>query len=340
LARLKRVDCAGPGIRRRRRGKGFEYVDEDGKPVRDEAVRARIAELAIPPAWEEVWICPDAMGHIQATGVDAAGRKQYLYHERWRARRDRDKFDAMRDFARALPKLRRRVARDLSRPEPDRDRVLAAAVRLLDRGFFRIGGEDYADENKTYGVATLRKRHVSVEGESVTFDYEAKGGARRVQQIDDPQVAKLARSLLRRRGGNREFLAFKSDGEWVDVKSADVNDYLKRVTGGEFSAKDFRTWNATVLASVMLASWVIEGDGEPASAAARERAKKEAAKSVAGFLGNTPAVCRRSYIDPLVFDRFDEERTIERAVAAASGTRGAKAQEKVERAVLRLLASG
>ena len=252
VARLKRVDCSGPGIRRRRRGKGFEYLDEDGSRI-EPSVLERIRELAIPPAWEDVWICPYPMGHIQATGIDAAGRKQYRYHDRWRERRDREKFEEMHDFARALPRLRKRVEKDLARPGMPRDKALACAVRLLDRGFFRIGSEDYAEENDTYGIATMRKRHVTVAGDEVTFDYEAKGGKRRLQTFGDPQVAGIARELKRRRGGGEELLAYKDGRRWVDVKSADINEYVKEVTGGDFSAKDFRTWSGTVLAAVALA---------------------------------------------------------------------------------------
>src|ERR671923_392854 len=203
MARLRRADCSGPGIRRRRRGKGFEYFDDDGEPVTEPEVIDRIRELRIPPAWEDVWICPYPLGHIQATGTDAAGRKQYRYHDHWRERRDREKFESMEEFARALPRLRRRVRKDLRRPGMPRERVLGCAARLLDRGFFRIGSEDYAEENDTYGIATMQKRHVTVSRDEVTFDYEAKGGQRRVQVIGDPAVAEGVRQMKRRRGGGR-----------------------------------------------------------------------------------------------------------------------------------------
>ena len=227
MARLRRADCSGPGIRRRGRGKGFEYLDDDGRRVTEPSVLQRIQELAIPPAWEDVWICPWPMGHIQATGTDAAGRKQYRYHDKWRERRDAQKFEEMIDFARALPRLRERAARDMRRKGMPREKVLACAMRLLDRGFFRIGSENYAEENETYGIATMRKRHVSVSGDQVTFDYEAKGGQRRVQSIGDPKVADIVSALKKRRGGGEDLLAFKERGRWVDVKSADINAYLK-----------------------------------------------------------------------------------------------------------------
>src|SRR5918912_1586311 len=221
MVRLKRADCSGPGIRRRRRGKGFEYLDADGRRVSEPTVLERIRELAIPPAWEEVWICPFPMGHIQATGVDAAGRKQYRYHDRWRERRDAEKFEEMIDFARALPRLRERVAQDLKKRGMPREKVLAAAMRLLDRGFFRIGSENYAEENDTYGIATMRKRHVRIAKDTVTFDYEAKGGKRRVQSIGDAEVARIVKTLKARSGGGSELLAYKAGGRGVDVKSAD-----------------------------------------------------------------------------------------------------------------------
>jgi DNA topoisomerase IB len=306
MARLRRVDCSESGIVRRRRGKGFEYLDADGRRITEPSVLQRIRELAIPPAWKDVWICPYPMGHIQATGIDAARRKQYRYHDRWRERRDAEKFESMIRFARALPKLRRRVAEDLAKKGMPRERVLACAVRLLDRGFFRIGSEDYAEENDTYGIATMRKRHVTVAGDQVSFDYEAKGGQRRLQTIGDPEVAVLVRALKERRGGGQELLAYKVGRRWVDVKSADINEYVKDAAGEEFSAKDFRTWSGTVLAAVALA---VSGPAR-GSKSSRKRAKARAVKEVARYLGNTPTVARASYIDPRVFDRFDGGLTI------------------------------
>jgi DNA topoisomerase-1 len=253
VPRTRRVDCSSPGIVRVRRGRGFGYVGPAGERIDDAEQLARIRALAIPPAWTEVWICGDARGHIQATGIDAAGRKQYRYHDDWRRRRDQAKFDAMVEFARALPRLRRRVAEDLERDALDRRRVLACAVRLLDIGFFRIGSEDYASQNETYGLTTLLKRHVRVRDELVVFDYPAKHGAQRRQQVADPGVREIVRALKRRRGGGRELLAWKERGRWVDVRADDVNAYIKDVTGGDFTAKDFRTWNATALAAVALA---------------------------------------------------------------------------------------
>jgi DNA topoisomerase I len=337
-ARLRRVDCSGPGIHRRRHGRGFRYVDADGEPVDDDELMARIHELVIPPAWEDVWICPYPGGHIQATGVDAAGRKQYLYHPRWRERRDMEKFEDMVVFARSLAKLRKRVDEALrGRGELTYDRVCACAVRLLDRGFFRVGGEDYAVRNETYGLATMKKRHVRLRGEVLLFDYPAKSGKRRVQAVVDPTVAAIVEQLKRRRGGSDELLAFKRKGRWVDVRSDDINAWLKDATGKDVSAKDFRTWGATVLAAVALAV----SEDAPSTQTGRKRAITRAIKEVAYYLGNTPAVARASYIDPRVFDRYRDGEVIDyRLVAKASDRNGdaTAIQGPVETAVLKLLA--
>src|SRR5215212_6626099 len=229
VPRTRRVDCSGPGIARLRRGRGFAYVDADGARIVDEPTIDRIRALAIPPAWRDVWICRDPHGHIQATGIDGAGRKQYRYHDDWRRRRDQAKFDAMVAFARELPGLRRRVARDPVPPAPDdgdgpggglgEARVLACAVRLLDVGLFRIGGEDYAAQNETYGLTTLRKAHVQLERDGLLFDFPAKHGVRRVQRVCDPDVRPVIAALKRRRGGGEELLAWRRGRRWVDVKA-------------------------------------------------------------------------------------------------------------------------
>jgi DNA topoisomerase-1 len=302
MPRLRRVDCSGPGITRRKRGKGFEYRGGDGRRITDAETLARIRALGIPPAWQDVWICPDPLGHLQATGADAAGRKQYRYHDEWRRKRDVKKFDDMAAFAHGLPALRRRVEADLAAADtPDRRRVLATAVRLLDRGFFRIGTEEYLVRNETYGLATMRKSHVVIEGDVMVFDYPAKHGKRRVQAVVDPAVTDLMCQLKRRRGGGDELLAYKEGGRWHDVRSPDINAYLKEATGGDFSAKDFRTWSATVLAALGLA---VSGE-VAATKTGRQRAITRAVKEVAHYLGNTPAVCRASYIDPRVFDAYN-----------------------------------
>jgi DNA topoisomerase I len=281
-------------------------VDAHGERVEEAEVLDRIRELVIPPAWQDVWICPYPFGHIQAVGTDAAGRRQYLYHQRWRNRRDQEKFDEMIRFARALPGLREVAADHLRKRGFPRERVLACAVRLLDRGFFRIGTEGYAEENETYGLATMHKSHARLGKNGViTFDYVSKGGKRRVQSVVDHDVYRVVEALKRRRGGP-ELLAYKAGARWTDVKSDDINDYIKAVTQDGFSAKDFRTWSATVLAAVGLA---VSG-AAASSMTARKRAISRAVQEVAHYLGNTPAVCRASYIDPRVFDRYRDGLTI------------------------------
>jgi DNA topoisomerase I len=336
MPRLRRVDCASPGIRRVRRGRGFSYQEEDGTPIADREVLERIRELAIPPAWTEVWICPNPHGHIQATGIDDAGRKQYLYHPLWREHRDREKFRSMAKFAGALPEMRAKTDEDLAKRGLIRDRVLACSVRLLDLGFFRIGSERYAEENETFGLATLRKRHVTIERGVALFDYEAKGAKRHRQEIADPVIVPTIRALRSRKGGGYELLAYRNGRGWADVKAADINEYLKVMMRGDYSAKDFRTWNATVLAAVELAA----NGHEARSKTARKRAAAAATKRVAEYLNNTPAVCRAAYIDPRVFDRYDSGETIRgplKRIVAGSNPDEFPERERIERAVLRLL---
>jgi DNA topoisomerase I len=332
--RLRRSDCSEPGLSRVRRGRGFVYQDADGQRLGDPATLERLRNLAIPPAWKDVWICPDPWGHLQATGIDAAGRKQYLYHPRWRERRDREKFRRMERFARSLPRLRRQLARDLRASEPGREAVLAGAVRLLDVGLFRIGSEEYADEDHGVGLATVRRDHVRTEGDAIIFDYPGKGGVRRVHQIVDPLSGDLVRQLRRRRGGPPELLAYRDGRGWAGLRSDDINDYLKHHLGEEFSAKDFRTWNATVLAAVSLAA-----DQPCATKTARKRAISQAVRGVAEMLGNTPAVARRSYIDPRVFDRYQSGWTIAAALQRLGDIDVADDRDRVrvEEAVLDLL---
>jgi DNA topoisomerase IB len=276
------------------------------------------------------------MGHIQATGTDAAGRKQYRYHDRWRERRDAEKFDEMLHFARALPRLRARVIKDLRRGGLGRERVLACAIRLLDRGFFRIGSEDYAEQNESFGLATIQRRHVRFEGDAMIFDFPAKSGQRRVQKLIDPEIHDLIAALKRRRSGPPDLLAFKAGNRWVDVKSIDINTYVKEATDEAFSAKDFRTWNATVLAAVALAvSGPVAG-----TKTGRKRAINRAVQEVAHYLGNTPTVARASYIDPRIFDRYEGGLTIG-GVMERIGELDAESQTPVqgpvEEAVLDLL---
>jgi DNA topoisomerase-1 len=332
--RLRRSDVTGRGLTRVRAGRGFRYLDPSGLPAPADQV-ARIKELVIPPAWRDVWICPWPNGHIQAVGFDAAGRRQYLYHPRWREKRDQVKHDHVLDFAAALPELRAGVARDLTGRGLRRERVFAAAVRLLDLGFFRVGGERYAEDNGTYGLATLHREHVSLSRDEIVFCYPAKGGYERVQAIAEPQVCRVIRALRSRASDDDALFAYYQHRRWHQVHSPDINDYLKERTGLDVSAKDFRTWNATVLAAVGLAVSPVPRR----SASSRKRAIARVVKEVSAYLGNTPAVCRASYIDPRVIDRYQRGDTIAADLDQLGAvTAGSLAiQGPVERAVLNLL---
>ncbi len=290
----------------------------------------------------------DPLGHLQATGIDAAGRKQYRYHERWRTHRDREKFDSMVAFGGSLPRLRRRVKRDLRgstdganqgsiEANLDRARVLACTVRLLDLGFFRIGSDDYAERNESFGLTTMLREHVTITEQQLVFDFPAKSGQRRVQAIADREALDVVAELKRRRSGT-QLLAYREGGRWLEIGAEQVNEYIKQHSHGDFTAKDFRTWNATVLAAVALA----EGEGETQTAPARERHVRAAIKTVAAYLGNTPAVCRASYVDPRVLDRYRDGTTIEGALRELRGDgpdlADTRVRGRVERAVLELLA--
>jgi DNA topoisomerase-1 len=335
--RLRRADPSVPGITRRGRGRGFEYFWPSGEKISDADVLDRLRGLAIPPAWRDVWICQYANGHLQAIGTDDAGRRQYLYHPRWRARRDAAKFDHMLDFARRLPDLRAFCVDVLEgRDGLDRERILACAVRLLDHGFFRIGTERAVEEDDAVGLTTMRKDHVSVRsGDILEFDYPAKGKKRQVRSLADPTVVQIVGRLRRRRTRGQELLAYRDGGRWVDVTANDVNELIKQHCGEESSAKDFRTWNATVLASVAVAV-----DGTVVSTTARRRVVARACREVAHYLGNTPTVARNSYIDPRVFDRFSSGWVID-VVSLADEYAGFGVpahQGELEKAVLDLLA--
>jgi DNA topoisomerase IB len=336
--RLRRSDTSRPGFTRRRCGKGFTYHEPDGSPLRDRTELARIRALVIPPAWTDVWICCDARGHIQALGTDAAGRRQYRYHDQWRVKRDAAKFDHVLDVAQRLPELRERVAHDLAARGYGRDRVLGAAARLLDIGVFRIGGEVYASGDDpsgeaTYGLATLLREHVTVRGAVMDFRFPAKGGVERAQRIVDAPVAAVVRALLRREDDAAGLLAFRSGRQWRDVRSTDINAYLKEHSHGcEISAKDFRTWHATVLAAVVLA-------GSPAtSRVGRRRAVSAAMREVAEYLGNTPAVAKASYVDPRVVDLYHHGTIITLPDADGDIVTDEDARSQAEKAVLDLLA--
>ena len=283
-----------PGITRRRRGRGFQYVAPDGTTISDRDARRRIDALAIPPAWTDVWICPAPNGHIQATGRDARGRKQYRYHARWREVRDETKYHRMAAFARALPRIRRRVDRDMRRRALSRERVVATVVRLLDETTIRVGNDEYARENRSFGLTTLRGRHVEVNGDRITFRFRGKGGRVHDVEIEDPRVARVIRRCEDLPGQDL-FQYVDEEGEPVDVTSDDVNDYIREAAGAEFTAKDFRTWTGTVLAA-----WTLD---ELAGGEAPPKKQLVAAiESVAEELGNTPAVCRACYVHPDVIN--------------------------------------
>jgi DNA topoisomerase IB len=352
--RLRRSDPRKPGLGRRGRGKGFSYHDAAGAPVTDRETLDRIRALAIPPAWRDVWICSDPRGHIQAVGTDAAGRRQYRYHDTWRVQRDAAKFDHVLKVGAALPKVRGTVADHLAERGLTAHRVLATAVRLLDVGCFRIGGEQYAaGEEATFGLATLRREHVTLVRGAVRFCYPAKGGAERTLDVSDDDVRAVVRALLRRGPHDAELLAYRDGSGWSDVRSSDINAYLREVSGMDISAKDFRTWNGTVIAAVVLAADELAAATTPAasrrsptagrSETARRRAVGAAMKEVAGYLGNTPAVARSSYVDPRVVDMFRDGTTIAPVLTRLGGTpdpQDATARQAVEDAVLEMLHTG
>ncbi|NKZ02408.1 DNA topoisomerase IB [Actinomadura latina] len=335
---LQRSDTGESGYGRRRAGKGFVYLGLDGRPLQDPAEKERIKALVIPPAWKDVWICPDPDGHIQAMGTDAAGRRQYLYHEAWREQRDQEKHDHVLELAERLPKVRYTINEHLAGRGYTRERVLAAAVRLIDLGFFRIGGESYAAENGTFGLATVLREHVTCRRAEVTFEYPAKGSKDLYRAVAEENVCRVVGGLKRRRGGGPELLAYRTRDGWHDVTTSDINDFIREVTSGDFTAKDFRTWHATVLAAVGLAVSVRAGGSDTA----RKRAIVRVVKEVAAYLGNTPAVARASYIDPRIITLYEDGET----VAPALGRLGVETSEgelatqgPVEQAVLDLLRS-
>jgi DNA topoisomerase IB len=334
--RLRRSDVNGPGYRRRRSGRGFAYYDADGELIRDERAD-RLRALAIPPAWKNVWICPWPNGHIQATGVDAAGRTQYRYHDEWRARRDAAKHERVLEIARQLPDVRDAVVAGLRTRGLSRDRVLATAIRLLDLGAFRVGSEQYEEENGTYGLATLKRSHVSVRGERTFYCYTAKGGLQREVEITDRPTATVVRQLLERPAdAGEDLLAYQTDdGEWRDVTSSEINGYLKEISGAEITAKDFRTWTATVLMAAALAE-----APQASSRTGRKKLITAAYKQVSEQLGNTPAVCKASYVDPRVVDKYEKGETVAPALRQVEGADADRDVQKVlEAAVCELLSA-
>jgi DNA topoisomerase-1 len=292
------VSDASPGITRKRKGKGFVYLDPHGKIIRDTDTLLRIRSLVIPPAWEDVWICPSPRGHIQAVGRDARGRKQYRYHDRFRAVRDEAKYGRMLAFVRALPKIRRRVRADLKKQGTPREKVLAAIVRLLETTLIRVGNEEYAHENKSYGLTTIHNNHAKVRGSTIHFHFRGKSGIEHAIDLEDPRLAKIIRKC-QDLPGEELFACVDDDGITHDIKSDDVNDYLHEITGQDFTAKDFRTWAGTVLAAQALQEFE-----QVDSQARRKRNVVRAVEAVAERLGNTKAVCRKCYIHPQIIESY------------------------------------
>src|SRR5688500_13497648 len=330
-AGLAYIEEGGAGIRRQRAGSGWRYIGVDGRTVRDTAVTSRIRALAIPPAWSDVWISPSNRGHIQATGRDAKGRKQYRYHARFRQVRDAAKFDRMLAFARALPRVRGKVARDLGGPALSAEKVLAALVRLLETTLIRVGNEEYARKNRSFGLTTLRNAHVNVEGPVVRFRFRGKSGKDHVVKVRDRRLAAIV-AECRALPGPSLFQYRDARGRRRGVDSDDVNAYLRQITGRDFTAKDFRTWAGTVLAAVAL-----EKRGAPATKAQAKRDVVAAVCAVAERLGNTPSIARKSYVHPAVVDAF-LDGTLHAGMSAAAGSEiDSLRLRREERAVLALL---
>jgi DNA topoisomerase-1 len=322
-SKLRYASDESPGISRKGAGRGFGYRDADGRPVRDAETLERIRALAIPPAWTDVWICPDPRGHIQATGRDAKGRKQYRYHDLWSAARAETKYARMAEFGRALPRLRERVDRDLARRGPVREKVMATVVRLLELTLIRVGNKEYARQNKSYGLTTLNKRHLEVDGSALVFQFKGKSGVKHASSVRDRRLARILRGL-RELPGQQLFKYLDARGQLVAIESADVNDYIREITGNGFSAKDFRTWAGTVSAARALCL-----EPPPQSQTQAKRVVSRCVRAVSGLLGNTPAVCRSSYVHPAVMQAYVEGRLAEAFPASES--------PRFEAALIRLL---
>ena len=332
MTRLRTVSPSSTGWTRRRAGTGFVYLDTAGERLPAEQVE-RIRALAIPPAWKDVWICPYPNGHIQAVGTDDAGRRQYLYHPDWRVKRDQLKFDRVAAAARKLPRARREVLAHLGLDGMPLERASAAAVRLLDLGYFRIGSDAYADTNGSFGLTTLEKRHVRSRNGRLMFSFTGKSGIEHSIEIDDADVLAALERMRRRRGGGDRLLAYQRSRFWTALDATAVNLYLRELLGGDLTAKDFRTWHATVLAATALAMSDEPGDTKRS----RQRAVKAAVAEVAEYLGNTPTIAKNSYIDPRVIDLYEDGTTIA-AVARKRHRTPDERQAALERAVLRMLA--
>ncbi|MBG6215665.1 DNA topoisomerase-1 [Arthrobacter sp. CAN_A6] len=314
MARLRRSNTRKPGITRRRQGKGFSYRGPDGSLLRDRDELERVRELVIPPAWKDVWIAPYRNGHVQVLGTDEAGRRQYIYHPAWREQKDREKFDRALEFGAKLPSARRVITQHLRSNGTTRERAFAAALRIVDAGALRIGSAQYAEANGSFGVTTLLVEHVSIEGPMITFDFPGKSGQQWDTTLEDPDLAAALRPMMRREDADTVLAYRTSDEKWHHVDGSQLNEFLRQVTGGPFTAKDFRTWQATVVAAMALA----REDLKATSRTARQKAVAATMRAVADHLGNTPAVARSSYVDPRLVDRFMSGEVIPVASMSAS----------------------
>nr|WP_090342180.1 DNA topoisomerase IB [Mycolicibacterium malmesburyense]CRL72558.1 topoisomerase IB [Mycolicibacterium malmesburyense] len=331
--RLRRSVVNGPGLRRVRRGRGFSYEQPGGSPVTDEKTLQRIKDLVIPPAWKKVWICPHPNGHIQAVGTDAAGRRQYLYHQRWQEERNEEKFDRVLEMSAALPEMRRQIAADMRSRGLKRDRVLALALHLADLGYFRAGSEQYAEENNSYGIATLLCEHVTLQRNAIEFDFPAKSGVRRTLLIDDTEAVRSVRALLRRPERTERLLVCRNGSGWVDIHAEDLNTRFKELVGDRYTVKDLRTWHGTVLAAAAF----VDAD-PPVNKTVIKRVESAVMKEVAEELGNTPAVARSSYVDPRVVQGYESELTIAAAARRAAKMKTlAQRQEVLDSSTARLI---
>ncbi|QRY42877.1 DNA topoisomerase IB [Mycolicibacterium boenickei] len=331
--RLRHSVVDGPGLRRIRRGRGFGYRDEDGVAIADSTTLQRIEDLVIPPAWRKVWICPHPNGHIQAVGTDAAGRRQYIYHSQWQEDRSEAKFDRVLELSAVLADWRTGIASDLRRRGLSRDRVLALGLRLLDLGYFRAGGDQYAEENNSFGIASLLRDHITIGSDAVEFDYPAKSGVRRTLLVEDPAVVRAVRSLQRSRSNGDRLLAFRQSSEWTEVHAEDLNLRFKEMVGDDYTVKDLRTWHGTVLA----AEAFVDAD-PPVDDKVVKRVESAVMREVAEALGNTPAVARSAYVDPRVVDAYRDGLTIAAGARRASRVRnGDKRQAILEASTARLI---
>jgi DNA topoisomerase I len=330
MPRLRTVSTQQPGWTRVRHGRGFRYLDQAGSPLEAEEV-ARVKALVIPPAWRDVWISPYPHGHLQAVGTDEAGRRQYLYHEEWRRKRDEAKFDRVIEMAAKLPDVRRRLRADLAEASTARDSCLAAAVRLIDLGCFRLGSDSSVEEHGSYGLTTLERRHVTRCDDGWSFCFVGKAGVEHRIELVDPEVCAVVERLRRRRGEPLRLLCHKERRRWVPLQPADVNEHIRELFGLEVTAKDFRTWHATVHVATEL------GRADATSRTARSKAVRSAVVGASELLGNTPTVCRSSYVDPRVVDLYESDVTIADALTRMPDDQN-QARDHLDRAVVDLLA--